>query len=876
MKTPVSIQRKSDNPYYLDFEALKNEGIEAIQNLCGNIWTDYNEHDPGVTILEQLCYVLTELSYRAGFDVNNLLANEYGRINERESSLLTPSTILPSAPVTISDYRKILLDRITDLQNVWIRPSAVSGYYKVMLLPKPNFYADTSSQSELDRIKNDVVNVFNRNRAVGEQLLYDSVRVVKKAPFIVHAQVIVRSHKSQEQVLAEIVVRIRNYLNPVVPRRTLDELELLGMAPSEIFEGPVMKKGYILDKDLKPKLTKVNSANLVKLIIGIPEVDSVSYLQLEGFEQFGDEINIPEYATPELVFSESMTQVDHRTQLLRTDENQANKALTIKLLKAGNETYFALSESDLNQSVHLKMMGLSRGYSLDTETSRYSSLPKGDHYQLDEYHSIQHDFPAFYGINEFGIGNITPKSKEEAKELKKRRAQAAQLKGYLLIFEQLIANYLAQLEGLKELFSLNLDTNKSYFTQVLDQKSIPNIYPLYSGIVGEPKEVMADYGDRLTSAISEFDDVDERRSRFLDHLLALYGESFNQDSLYRFNYLYYTPQEAKYQLNVNKLKFLQNIVRVTRNRASASDFLSHSKGIDKEPYRGMAGNELKVHLLLGLELPDERSMIFRSHLRVFAQHQIKLEQKSAMVSDDQLYFLEQLNATLQEGYIEENATSIEPPQEQPSEEEKNRILDQVFIKKFGRIDDEFLRGGLDSKSYKVCLDPSTDRYHLLFLNASKTEDHAHWLNLGSFESADEANMAGYVLRDFLLELNTKSEGFHMIEHQLLRPEDPSEQHEFETEQVPEHFYEHVISVFLPDWTARFNDEAFRKLAAETFVYSSPAHLQIQTFWLNPTEMVEFERRYSEWLTDKASRKRMDHLELLRRELIVIINQHRNS
>ena len=40
---------------------LREMGIEEIQKLSGKIWTDFNLHDPGVTILEQLCYALTDL-----------------------------------------------------------------------------------------------------------------------------------------------------------------------------------------------------------------------------------------------------------------------------------------------------------------------------------------------------------------------------------------------------------------------------------------------------------------------------------------------------------------------------------------------------------------------------------------------------------------------------------------------------------------------------------------------------------------------------------------------------------------------------------------------------------------------------------------------
>ncbi len=39
-----------------DFSSLRQEGIALVQALSGGTWTDYNLHDPGVTILEALCY----------------------------------------------------------------------------------------------------------------------------------------------------------------------------------------------------------------------------------------------------------------------------------------------------------------------------------------------------------------------------------------------------------------------------------------------------------------------------------------------------------------------------------------------------------------------------------------------------------------------------------------------------------------------------------------------------------------------------------------------------------------------------------------------------------------------------------------------------
>jgi hypothetical protein len=106
-----------------DYAWLKEEGTRLVQQLSGAIWTDYNEHDPGVTTLEQICYALTELSYRAEFKLADLLTDpRSGRIDTRRQALFVPRRILPSAPVTLDDYRKLIIDRVPGVANVWLMP----------------------------------------------------------------------------------------------------------------------------------------------------------------------------------------------------------------------------------------------------------------------------------------------------------------------------------------------------------------------------------------------------------------------------------------------------------------------------------------------------------------------------------------------------------------------------------------------------------------------------------------------------------------------------------------------------------------------------------------------------------------------------------
>ncbi|HEY2348327.1 MAG TPA: hypothetical protein VGH64_04900, partial [Puia sp.] len=111
----VTIPKFPVRPPALDYEFLRREGMVHIEDLAHDIWTDYNTHDPGITMLEALCYAITELGYRSGFDIKDLIpAPEI--INQ---ALFTTKEILTIHPLTINDFRKLLID-INGVHNAWL------------------------------------------------------------------------------------------------------------------------------------------------------------------------------------------------------------------------------------------------------------------------------------------------------------------------------------------------------------------------------------------------------------------------------------------------------------------------------------------------------------------------------------------------------------------------------------------------------------------------------------------------------------------------------------------------------------------------------------------------------------------------------------
>ena len=60
METPIIISKELVKDSALSFSFLREEAVKSIQQLGGTTWTDHNAHDPGITILEQVCYAITE------------------------------------------------------------------------------------------------------------------------------------------------------------------------------------------------------------------------------------------------------------------------------------------------------------------------------------------------------------------------------------------------------------------------------------------------------------------------------------------------------------------------------------------------------------------------------------------------------------------------------------------------------------------------------------------------------------------------------------------------------------------------------------------------------------------------------------------------
>jgi hypothetical protein len=111
---PVALVKNPPLEPAQDFYRLRREGIGFIEQMGSGRWTDYNVHDPGITILEALCYAITDLGYRIGWDIADILSPQIASSDPLQpypnQAFFTARNILTVNPTTSADFRRLLID----------------------------------------------------------------------------------------------------------------------------------------------------------------------------------------------------------------------------------------------------------------------------------------------------------------------------------------------------------------------------------------------------------------------------------------------------------------------------------------------------------------------------------------------------------------------------------------------------------------------------------------------------------------------------------------------------------------------------------------------------------------------------------------------
>lgn len=514
----------------MDFDLLREAGLYHISQLSGKIWTDHNAHDPGITLLEILCYSIIDLGYRMTFDIEDILTEKNSSKPKYENTFHEPCEILSSAPVTINDYRKLVLENIIGVKNIWLKPTNrkisltdknnekntinVNGFYDV-------FYETSGfvSQNE-ETIKNEINNILNNNRNLCENS--NCATKVSTCNIGITATIDVEPDADYSDILYKMIEKIKEYISPNLKLYTLAEMLEKRKAVTDIFEGSIPKLGFIDANELETfdKKNTLYVSDIINIIMQIKGVKSVKNLKFtvhkdpKNNEDNSNKVEIDNYKI-------SIKKDYENNYAFRFYDGIFDNS------NAQNKIQFEVNGLSFFPSIPQNTIDIPQYpyKDFDTTYNKHIRFEKDSskYRDFDKYYTIQDDFPEIYKAGKENIADS---------ETELRKAQRMQFKAYLLFFDQLFADFLARLDSVKYQLSWEKSRNfdewtkkqKNYLFKKLDNKDIEDFNQI----------VNFDYGNYPNMAF----DVNvhlQKKDRLLKHLLARFNEEFVDYSIINYS-----------------------------------------------------------------------------------------------------------------------------------------------------------------------------------------------------------------------------------------------------------------------------------------------------------------------------------------------------
>jgi hypothetical protein len=595
--TPLAIE--------LNFQKLKDRAMDYIKQYSSVSWTNYNPSDPGITILEQICFALTELGYCGDFPMADILTQKNNQL-QIDQQFYQAQNIFTTAPITVEDYKKFLIDQVQNIHNAYIKPipskfSFSMGVYKVFIHIENNDGASHEKGKEkgettADGLLDTINFRLNAARNLGEYFLEPShLKVLKHT---LEGTVIVAASSNFQQIYHEIKEAIQNYIFPNIPQVGYQTLTSQGESTDQIYEGPTLQNGYVPQGAMLNKrntITTYELTNIIQSVSGVLNVD-VKFTQ-----------------------KPSKDGADDKKKHHKNNANKvSSKSREIIVIDISSITFQIRGDSK-PVNITKKMKEATARKSANAQINEVSTvsvappLPQGNYREISEYYSIQNTFPEAYKVGPNAI---------DSNSTNYQTAQSRQLKGYLTLFDQVIANQFAQLSNLGNLFSFQNSItgtpkdlgqykanmtefeklhqrypvpfksfSPTYFYQSL-YESVPEIRHLlknfeaysFTYTAGQDSKELdktswkkyknSPYNSYIWGLMyfMEKEDVNlTRRNNILNHLLARHGESpmFIDDIV---NIPIYSTSVLKDRVIVKSL-YLQNLQVLSYNRIKAYNFL---------------------------------------------------------------------------------------------------------------------------------------------------------------------------------------------------------------------------------------------------------------------------------------------------------------
>lgn len=848
------IRKEEVVPVHMNYKALLKEGIEQISQYAGEVWTNYNDSDPGITILQNLCYALTELGYKADLTIEDILANEDGSITYPDH-FHTPIQTLPVNPITKVDFKKFLLGNMPELKQVYIKEQRYLSSFSVLqpfLEVKPAYAPKINDDSSLRYYLKEKTSMLLRQHSNITQIFTTPV-VLDPLLLNITGTITLAKVSSVEKTIADVIFSINQQISPYPAYQRYITLVEGGTSLPELLDGPYLVNGYINDQDIAAKRTEISSDEVSKAILSVKEVSYVTALRLQRSPSSSELDNI------KINFNEA-------------PYITAESLKKIEIIENGQPvTSFDINK--INYYLDLLTPDTQEGEDLA------SLLPKGNYYPLKDYYSIQNSFPSVYQLSGTLPANDT------------RAASIKQLKAYLVLFEQTMANYLAQLSHTKDLFSFESGRNnyhtagQTYFTQPL--YDVPGIDTVLKNVPGYSR-AYADTANYTDWQAYQADDLNpyvqqlnqctvspetdlDRKTRALEHLLARYGYQYDRRSLQFVNPGYGDERTAE-------VRYLSNMLR-DFPWLSANRIRTYFK-TKEHPYP-VCGMEL----MLGRELclagyyrgivdTIRQSLAREESLRIVYYTR---EGPSIIYGDDSVTtdVKAPFDAGLSEIYWNEKLLlAFHPSNEPPSSlnsKQANEYLDPclsllqmlsfchqglILIDHNKLLELLNFQWIIKDEQGKVLFTSNTlpfdELVEDLYLINSELPASVEKDVYGTFEIGIRSGNFTYIICD---KIASYEEASHLSEYILKVRNGTSGLFSLTiihsgvtTKTFPVNLFNEKVSVFLPEFVSLFSHTPYKEFMARKIISVSPVSAQLQVCFLPLNEFQKLIRIYQYWIT----------------------------
>jgi hypothetical protein len=746
-----------DEELIFNFEFLRQHGIELLQQLSGNIWTDYNLHDPGVTILEHLCFVFTDLAYRTDFSIQDILATENGNIEALPNSFFTPREILSINPVTLQDKRKYIIDSVPEIANILIEPvvaqgtghTCFAGVYKTVVQlkkdydPELNNAAGTGNDTVLADtgvIKQTVKDKLIASRNLCED--FEAITILKPEHIAINAGIIIESDVLGEEVLARIYIKLEALISSEVKYATEKELKNKGLPIEEIYHGPRLEKGIITDDELKPIQVIIDPVAFIKTILSVDGVVNIRNFQLKVGENAAgaNTYHIREGYYPYLEYKQG----------------------NVSLYK--NNTRLEVRESVFKNRYYRIKQVTNKDFIAALYRNEDALVLQGKWRDLKKYYSIQQYFPHAYGLGKYGVPDNANAE---------RKAAVKQLRGYLMLFEQTLLNYLAQLGNISNFFSADLQSPDARSTIYCQSPfDLPGANDIIKSLAANaPASPEAEHNlfmEKLRDMVESDEAFLKKKNGVFDHLLARFNLSLADTPVVKYEKYYCKGNDQRTDLKLRwKSSLLLQIKEISYYKFRAFDYAARDNTLPQN-----AGFKKNMYSFLHIAGPYEKSLTAafnNGHFRLIPP----AGRREAAIVEPTIHSV-QFGAgdTGTHELIDDQLNLLSSSGEPVNE---TVLLSSSF---FNNQTIAVFSSGVNNQHYKLLADPVNPERVVLAFKVRNNGNRDTWRIISRHTHHAQAERLLSILVQYFRRISIASEGFHMVEHILLRPglDDPVFKH----------------------------------------------------------------------------------------------------